>query len=140
MRTVKAGIVYFALVFGAGFLMGSVRVPFLVPRLGVRVAELIEMPLMFLVIVLSARFVVSRFALPRSVRARLSTGFIALALLVAAELSFAVVLQGQCVGQYIASRDPVSGSVYLAMVVLFGVMPLILVRVQSAGCRTNSQP
>ena len=31
-----------ALVFAAGFLLGSIRVPFLVPRLGERDAELLE--------------------------------------------------------------------------------------------------
>lgn len=133
MQAVKAGVVYFALVFGAGFLMGSVRVPFLLPRVGVRVAELIEMPIMLLVIVLSARFVVSRFTLPPSARTRLSTGFIALALLVAAELALAAILQGQPPGGYIASRDPVSGSVYLAALGLFAAMPLILARVPVGG-------
>ena len=46
----KAGTAYFALVFGAGFVMGAIRVPLLVPRLGERVAELIEMPFMCIVI------------------------------------------------------------------------------------------
>ena len=109
-----------------------VRVPLLVPRLGVRIAELLEVPVMFLVIVLSARFVVSRFTLPPGARTRLSTGFVALALLVAAELSLAALVQGQTVTQYIASRDPVSGSVYLAMLGLFAAMPLLLARVHAA--------
>jgi hypothetical protein len=130
MRTAKAGTTYFALVFGAGFLMGMIRVPVLVPRLGARVAELLEMPIMFVVIVLSARFVVSRFALPPTVATRLSTGVIALALLAVAELSLAAALQGQSLGQYIASRDPVSGGVYLAMLGVYALMPLILVRLQ----------
>ena len=43
-KTIKAGIAYFAVVLGAGFILGSIRVPLLVPRLGERIAELIEMP------------------------------------------------------------------------------------------------
>ncbi|WP_295449966.1 hypothetical protein [uncultured Thiodictyon sp.] len=131
MRNIKAGLTYFALVFGAGFVLGAIRVPFLVPRLGIRIAELTEMPLMLVVIVLAARFIVKRFALPPGLWARLAAGAIALSLLVAAEWSLTVVLAHQSIADYIASRDPVSGSVYLAMLVLFALMPLILVRVRS---------
>jgi hypothetical protein len=126
MRSVKAGVAYFAIVFGAGFVLGSIRVPFLVPRLGERAAELLEMPIMCAVVVFSARFVVKRFAVAPTIGPRLATGVIALVLLLAAELLLAVALQGRSVGQYIASRDPVSGSVYLGMLALFAAMPLML--------------
>ncbi|HET7773811.1 MAG TPA: hypothetical protein VFK82_08305 [Burkholderiaceae bacterium] len=125
-NTLAAALRYFALVFGAGFLLGSVRVPFLVPHLGVRTAELIEMPVMAIVIVLSARFIVRRFQLPAAATVRLAAGGIALALLVTAELLLAAVLQGQSIAAYIASRDPVSGSVYLLMLGAFALMPWAL--------------
>jgi hypothetical protein len=131
-RTIKAGITYFALVFGAGFVLGMIRVPFLVPRLGERVAELVEMPFMFVAILLSARFIIRRFRLPANVLARLGAGFVALGLLVAAEVLLAVALQDRTLGEYVASRDPVSGVVYLAMLVLFAVMPLVLARAASS--------
>jgi len=130
LRTIKAGMAYFSLAFGAGFVMGTIRVPFLVPRLGDRVAELIEMPFMFIVIVLAARFITKRFALPATVLVRLSTGFLALGLLIAAELLLAVALQDRSLGEYISSRDPVSGSVYLAMLALFAAMPLVITRLR----------
>jgi hypothetical protein len=47
----KAALAYFALVFGAGFLLGPIRILFIVPRFGVLVAELMEYPLMLVVIV-----------------------------------------------------------------------------------------
>ena len=119
---------YFSLVFGAGFVLGAIRVPFLVPRLGERVAELVEMPFMLIVIVLAARFVPQRFALRASAFVGLSAGLIALGLLVAAEILLAVALQDRSLGDYIASRDPVSGSVYLVMLGLFAAMPLIISR------------
>jgi len=106
MRALKATVVYFAVVFAAGFLFGLVRVPFLVPHLGVRLAELLEMPPMFLLIVFAARFVVRRFGpLPRASRF--------------------LVGQGQSPSQYVASRDPVSGSVYVVMLLLFAIMPVL---------------
>lgn len=128
LRTIKAGMAYFFLAFGAGFIMGTIRVPFLVPRLGERVAELVEMPFMLIVIVLAARFITKRFALPATALVRLATGFLALGLLIAAELLLAVVLQDRPLAEYVSSRDPVSGSVYLAMLALFAAMPLVITR------------
>jgi hypothetical protein len=72
------------LVFGAGFLLGAIRVLFLVPRLGVRTAELLEMPLKLVIIICAARFVVRHFSLPPTPGVRLTVGGLALALLVAA--------------------------------------------------------
>jgi hypothetical protein len=131
MRSFKSAVLYFALVLGTGFALGSIRVPFLVPRLGERYAELLEMPLMFIAIVLAARYVVRRFALPASLSVRLRVGFAALFMSVLAELLLAALLQGRSVAQYIASRDPVSGSVYLIMLLVMGLMPSILARVHN---------
>lgn len=89
-------------------------------------AELGEMPLMFVVILVAARFVVRRFAVPPSMPARLGTGLLALVLLLAAELVLAVVLQERSPADYVASRDRVSGSVYLAMLVFLAIMPVLV--------------
>jgi hypothetical protein len=124
-KIAKAGAAYFALVFGAGFLLGCVRVPFLVPWLGARVAELLEMPIQFLVIVLAARFVVRRFSLPAQASVRLRVGLLALGFAVAAELLLAAAMTGGHVGEYLAGRDPVSGSVYLVMLLVFALLPLV---------------
>jgi hypothetical protein len=131
VRILQAGTSYFALVFGAGFLLGALRVALMVPRLGERLAELLEMPAMFVVILVSARFVTTRFALPATASERLATGVIALGMMIAAELLFVALLQGSSLGAYIASRDPVSGGAYLALLALFALMPLILARVAS---------
>jgi len=124
-----AASVYFGIVFGVGFLLGSIRVPLLVPRLGERYAELAEMPFMFIAIVLAAGYVLSRFSRVGIPGSWLLVGFIALALLVLAELLLAAVLADRSVGEYIASRDPISGSVYLGMLVLFAVMPRLRLKV-----------
>ena len=118
--TIRAALAYFGCVFGTGFVLGAIRVPLLVPRLGVRAAELLEMPLMLLAIVWSARWVVRRFAL-RTPRTCLAAGGLALAFLVVAELSLAARLGS--VSDAFTKRDPVSGSVYLAMLGVFALMP-----------------
>ena len=128
-----AASVYFGIVFGVGFLLGSIRVPLLVPRLGERYAELAEMPLMFIAMFLAAGYVLSRFSRVRTPGSWLLVGFIALAMLVLAELLLAMVLADRSVGEYIASRDPISGTVYLGMLALFAVMPRL--RLSSNGWR-----
>lgn len=55
MRMLKAGALYYALVFGAGFVLGPIRVLWVVPRSGERTAELMETPIMLVVTILAAR-------------------------------------------------------------------------------------
>ena len=124
MRILKAALVYFLQVFGAGFVLAFVRIPFLIPAFGVRTAELLEMPVMLAVIVWAARRLVRKH--PELTRARrLVAGLVALACLIAAELAVAYVLGARSPSQYIASRDPVSGTVYLASLVFFAVAPAL---------------
>lgn len=127
---------YFGIVFGAGFLLGSVRVIFLVPRFGERVAELAEMPFMFGVIYFAAGYVVSRFRTCVGPRGWAGVGVVALSLLILAELLLAAVLTGRGVGEYIAARDPVSGGVYLGMLLVFAAMPWL--RCKQADVRVSA--
>jgi hypothetical protein len=126
VRRIKASFLYFAIVIGTGFVLGVVRVPYLVPRIGERYAELSEMPIMLVVIVMAARYVVKRFDLSARVAIGLQVGVLALALSVAAELLLAALIQKQSIAQYIASRDRVSGSVYIALLIVFAIMPAML--------------
>jgi hypothetical protein len=65
MLALKAGVLYFAFVFGAGFVLATVRTLWVVPRIGERNAELIEMPVMLTMTIAAARWIVLRFAIPR---------------------------------------------------------------------------
>ena len=122
-QTIKAGLLYFAIVLGAGFVLGSIRVPFLVPRLGERWAELCEMPIMAVVIFVAAGYILRRFPAIRTPGRAWWPGILAFVLLVAAELGLALVLQNRSLADYIRSRDTISGSVYLALLLVFAVMP-----------------
>ncbi len=126
MRIVKAGMLYFAVAFGAGFLLGTIRVPFLVPRLGERWAELIETPFMLVAIVVASRWVVRKLAVPPTVPARLGMGLIAVALLLAVEFTVVLELRGLTMATYFAGRDPVAGAVYYSMLALFTILPLLV--------------
>lgn len=60
---VKAGVLYFAIVFAVGFVLGTIRTLWVVPRVGERKAELMEMPIMLAVTIVTARWTVLRLAL-----------------------------------------------------------------------------
>ena len=58
MQILKAGALYFALVFGAGFVLGTIRTLWVAPRVGMRIAELMETPNMLVVIIVAARWII----------------------------------------------------------------------------------
>ena len=119
------GIVYFGLVFSVGFVLGFVRVLWVVPLVGDRTAELIETPLMLATIYVSGRFITQRFRALRRVE-YLYSGLVALLLLLIVEFSVVLGLQGLSVREYVAERDPVAGAVYVGMLIIFSVMPWLV--------------
>lgn len=125
MKTLKAGVFYFILVFGTGFVLGAIRTLWIAPLLGARIAELLEMPIMFLVSLLAARWIALRLAVPTIWSSRLGMGGIALGLMLVAEFGLVLWLRGQTLGEYLATRDPVSGTAYYLMLGLFAIMPLV---------------
>ena len=139
MRALKASLIYFAAVFGLGFVLGAIRVPFLVPRLGVRSAELLELPIMLAASFFSARWVVRRLG-PFPAAKRLGIGAMALALMLAAELTMVFAVQGQSLTRYVATRDPVSGIAYILSLIAFAFMPLLAGRDGKSGNSFKSKP
>ena len=128
MRILRAGAIYFGLVFAAGFILGFIRVLWLVPRLGERTAELLEAPIMLVVIIFAARWIVRWFHVPTAIVNRLGMGTIALAFHLAAEFSAVLWLRSMSIDEYFATRDTVAGAVYVAMLAVFVAMPLLVVR------------
>ena len=104
--------------------------PFVVPHIGERAAELAEMPIMLAVVIVAARFVVRRFALPAAAAPRLIVGGLALALLLLCEVLLVVAFRRMTLSEYVAGHDPVSGLVYVAMLLTFAAMPLLLLLIE----------
>ena len=126
--TLKAGVVYFALVFAAGFVLGILRTLWVVPRLGVRTAELAEAPIMFGISILAARWVVRHFQVSPVRTRRLAMGCIALGLMLLAEFTLGLWIRGTTLREYFAARDPVSGTVYFVALGAFAVIPIFVGR------------
>ncbi len=94
MQTLKAGVLYFVLVFGTGFVLGTIRTLWVVPRVGTKMAELMETPFMLVVTILAARWTVLRLAVPSTPPARFGMGFVALGLLLVAEFGARALASG----------------------------------------------
>lgn len=127
MRILQTAVLYFLLVFGAGFVLGTGRVLLVVPLLGERAAELLEMPLMFAVIVAAARWVV-RHRLDARQPSALPVGFIAMGFVLLADLVVGIWLRRMSPAEVFLNRDPVSGAAYYAALLLFAAMPAIMAR------------
>ena len=122
----KAGVLYFLAVFGAGFALGAIRVLWVAPRVGARTAELIEMPVMLGIVVAAAIFIVRRLAVPPRTAIRLGMGGLALALMLVAELAVMPLLRGPSMAEYAEVPDPLAGSLYYALLALFALLPLFV--------------
>lgn len=128
MPTVKAAVFYFTLTFSAGFVLGPLRVFFVAPWLGTRWAEITETPIMLLVCFLAARWSIRRFEVATEITQRLAMGGLALLLMLAAEFYLVLQLRGLSINEYLATRDPVSGSVYYGSLLVFAALPSLVER------------
>ena len=126
--TLKAGVLYFSLVFAVGFVLGAVRTLWVVPRVGVRAAELMEAPLMLGASILAAGWVVRQVGIPPLWSRRLGLGCIALTLMLLAEFGFVLWIRGLSIREYFATRDPVSGTAYFLTLGAFAVIPTLVGR------------
>jgi len=128
MHILKSGALYFALVFAAGLVLGTIRILLVVPRYGARTAELMEAPIMLAVTFLAASWVTRRLAISAAPLVRLGVGTVGLALLLLTEFTVVLWLRKLTMAEYFASRDPVAGTVYLLMLGIFAVMPVFVAR------------
>lgn len=119
---IRLAAIYFAIVFAAGFVLGTLRVMFLVPALGTRYAELIEIPWMLLVVWLAGRWI-GRQTKSRDQAVRV--GVLALAMLLGAEVGLGVLLLGKSPVQALFEKDPISGTAYYLSLLVFAVMPAV---------------
>jgi hypothetical protein len=128
MRILKAAAVYFGIVFGVGFVIGSIRVPLIEPQVGVRIAQLIESPFMLLAVCLAGRWVGRRLCIGYSPLALLMVGLVAAALVLSADLVVGIGLRGMSLAEVFTNRDPVSGTVYYLLIAAYAVMPWLFGR------------
>ena len=128
MLALKAGTLYFAIVFAAGWIFGPIRVLWIVPHLGQTAGVLLEAPLMLVVMVVAARWAARRLALPASRQTRTAVGLIALGLLLVAEVLGARWFRGVSIAHFLAGFRSVPGAITLLLFVIFAAVPVLVGR------------
>jgi hypothetical protein len=123
-----AALLYFAIVFGAGFLLGPIRVLWLEPRVGTTIATFCEAPFLLLAIVLAARWVPRRLGLVGNTAALWGIGLAALALQQIADFAVGSGLRGITLAEQLSQFATLAGLVYAALLVAFAAMAALLDR------------
>ncbi|MDA0267335.1 MAG: hypothetical protein O2890_10270 [Cyanobacteria bacterium] len=134
--TLRAGVLYFAIIFAVGFALGTTRVLLLVPRLGAVTSELIELPIILTAAWSLCGRLVARYQVPHHWQARLSMGAIAFTLLMIAEAVLSVALFGNSITAHFASYRSLYGGLGLLGQVIFATFPLV--QLPAAMTQTHS--
>jgi hypothetical protein len=129
VRIASAAIVYCAMVFALGFVLGTVRVLWVIPLVGLIPATLLELPIILGGSWLAAGWLVRRFSLARQGEA-LAVGALAFVILMAAECALAGVLIGQTPAQWLAGLAEPHALLGLAGQVMFALMPWLRTRLR----------
>jgi hypothetical protein len=125
MQVLKAGALYFTIVFAAGFLLGPIHVLWIEPKAGPTLAVLCESPFLLAVMILAARWVPGAVALEKTAASLITMGIIALALQQAADFLVGVGLRGIPLKQQVAHFGTKAGMVYATLLILFAIIPLV---------------
>ena len=134
MRVLKAGAVYFLIMFGVGWILGPTRELWAVPRFGRLTGVLLEAVFMLIAMAVSSRWVIRRFRVKPTFGSTISMGLVALGILLPAELAGVVWVRGFSLPEYLGSFVTIPGLVSLLMFVLFAAMPTLVTR---AGSRAG---
>lgn len=133
-QPLKSGARYFAVIFALGFVLGTVRVLWLVPMVGERNAVLAELPIMLTASWLAARWLVRRFGLV-TLGTRATMGIVGFALLMLAELGLGSLLFGQSPADWVKSIFAMPGAIGLIGQIFFALMPMAV----GSGGASNRQ-
>jgi hypothetical protein len=129
MRAALAGAFYFLVVYVVGFALGTVRVLFVIPRLGATAAVLIELPFMVTASWIACRLIVHRMAVAPGRSARLAMGASAFALLMLVETAVGAAAFGQPLAAQIAALHQAAGLIGLGGQAMFALFPLIQLKI-----------
>jgi hypothetical protein len=124
MRILKAGLLYFGVVFVAGFVCGLFREMALTPIYGRTTAIILEAPFMLIAMITGAWIAVHRKSTGWSNSALFLIGIVGFALMQIAEFGVGLGLRGMNFQDQITYFRTPAGQIYLGLLAIFIVMPL----------------
>jgi hypothetical protein len=122
---IAAGLLYVAVLFALGFLLGVIRTLFVEPRLGPAAAVALEAVPMLAAMAVAAPWAARLGDVPSSPAARLGMGLVALLCLVLLETLFAAVLRGRAPDFWLERPHTPEGRIGLGLMLAFALMPLL---------------
>jgi hypothetical protein len=132
MRIAVGAVLYFAIVFSVGFLLGTVRIFLVEPHLGLTAAALCEAPFLLAAIVVAAGGVPRVVRIERAVPALALMGFGALFLQQMADFAVGIGLRNLAPSGQLAHFATAPGLIYAALLAAFAVMPCLVAQVSEA--------
>ena len=124
-KILKPGFLYFLGIFALGFVLGTVRISVLVPRIGALYGVLLEIPIMLSVSWFFSRWLILRYSVQSGVKPLLAFGFWAFFLLISTETVFALTVFGQTPAEYLAGLQTLPGALGLGAQIVFGIIPAL---------------
>ncbi|HMQ58053.1 MAG TPA: hypothetical protein PKE65_05855 [Rhizobiaceae bacterium] len=129
MRTLRHAALYAALLFGAGFVLGTIRNIVLIPQIGVTPAVLAELPFMLAIAWFVARSLVRRLRPNDDAGSNIAVGLIGFVLLQAAELALGVFGFGLSLDAIASSFETAHGMAGLAAQLATAFFPALVKRI-----------
>ena len=131
-NALKAGTVYFFLVFAAGFAFGTLRTLFIAPVIGDLIAVALELPLMLAISWIACRWVLQRIRVPNLTYHRIVMGASAFILLMVAEVLMSTQLASRDLASHFALYRTLPVFIGLLGQIAFALFPLFQTADQTA--------
>jgi hypothetical protein len=125
LTALKAGAIYFGIVFAAAFALGALRVLYIIPHIGETGAVLIEIPVLLTLSWWVCGAVLKRYPVAQHIGRRALMGLASFTLLMAAEFGLATFFFGRNPDEFLGGLSTPSGAIGLAGQIAFALIPLM---------------
>ena len=124
LNALKAGAIYFFVVFTAGFAFGTLRTLVIAPPIGDLIAVVLELPLMLAISWIACGWVLRRIRVPNLTYHRIAMGAFAFILLMVAEVLMSTQLAGLDLASHFALYRTLPVIIGLLGQIAFALFPL----------------